>query len=37
MGLVGVGLGGSCKGGVDWGGPCRGGMGWYNVGVGWVM
>ena len=39
MGHVGVGWGGSCRGGVGghagWGGSCRGGMG--HAEVGWVM
>ena len=41
MGHVGVGWGGSCRGGVGWvmvgwgGGSCRGGVG--HAGVKWVM
>ena len=38
MGHVGVGWGGSCKGGVGHvgvGGSCRGGV--DHVGVGWIM
>ena len=35
VGHVGVGWGGSCRGGVGWGVSCRGGVG--HVGMGWAV